>query len=237
MSLTIGRGPFGPQRVGHFDTEMPTRLVYTEPLERRVRAVLAGQTVIDSTHVELVHASGDLPQYLFPAKDVDIAAEPYPGIDDHVTVAWDAVDAWFEEDERVLVHPRDPYHRIDTFATSYRVEVRVDATVLASSTRVIALYETSLPVRYYFPQADVRMDLLVPSTTVTQCAYKGTARHYNARVDDTEIRDVAWSYDDEVRREGEAVRGMLAFYNERVDLDVDGARLARPETRWSSQSS
>lgn len=237
MSLTIGRGPFGPQRAGRFHTEVPTRVVFTEPLERRVRAVRAGQIVIDSTDVQLVHASGALPKYLFPAKDVDIEGEPYPGIDGHVTVEWDAVDAWFEEDERILVHPRDPYHRIDTFTTSRRVEVRVGGTQLANSTRVVALYETSLPIRYYFPRADVRTELLVPSTTVTECAYKGTARHHSARIDGEEFRDVAWSYDDEVRREGEAIRGMIAFYNERVDLDVDGERLARPETPWSSPTS
>ncbi len=233
MSLTIGHGPFGPDAAGRFNFEPPERVVYVERFPRRVRAVRSGQTVIDSDDVQLVHESGKLPRYLFPAKDVQVEAELYPGVEEHVVVPWDAVDAWFEEDERVLVHPRDPYHRIDTFSTSRRVEVRVEDVTVAASTRVKALYETALPTRYYFPRADVRLQLLAPSDTVTECAYKGTARHWSAVVNGRRVPDVAWSYDDEVRREGEPVRGLIAFYNERVDLDVDGWRLDRPRTAWS----
>lgn len=233
MSLTIGRGPLSRDSAGRLNVELPDRVVYVEPLLRRVRGMRDGQTLVDSDDVALIHESGALPRYLFPAKHVHVEATLHPDIDDHVVVEWDAVDAWFEEDERVLVHPRDPYHRIDTFSTSRRVEVRVDGELLASSTRTKALYETSLPTRYYFPRADVRLDLLEPSDTVTECAYKGTARHWSARLGDRTIPDVAWSYDDEVRREGEAVRALIAFYDERVDLDVDGARQERPSTRWS----
>lgn len=233
MSLTIGRGPFGPQAAGRLSFEPPEHVAYVEPLGRRVRAVRAGHTVVDSDDVKLIHESGRLPRYAFPAKHVNIDASPAPGLDDYVVVDWGAADAWFEEDERVLVHPRDPYHRIDTFATSRRVEVRVDGAVIAASTRVRALYETALPVRYYFPRADVTMALLVPSGTVTECAYKGTARHFSSLVDGRTTEDVAWSYEDEVRREGEPVRGLIAFYNERVDLTVDGVGVERPRTAWS----
>jgi uncharacterized protein (DUF427 family) len=170
---------------------------------------------------------------VFPAKHVHLEAQPHRDVEGHVTVAWDAVDAWFEEDERVFVHPRDPYHRIDTFSTSRRVEVRVEGVVLASSTRTKALYETALPIRYYFPRADVRLELLRASETITECAYKGAARHWSAAVKGELVSDVAWSYDDDVRREGEPVHGLVAFYNERVDLDVDGHRLERPHTSWS----
>jgi uncharacterized protein (DUF427 family) len=233
MSLTIGRGPFGHQPAGRWNFEPPGRVVLVEPFPRRVRAVRAGETVIDSDGVKLVHVSGQLPRYALPAKDVHVESEPHPDVDGHVVVAWDAVDAWFEEDERVFVHPRDPYHRIDTFSTSRRVEVHVNGVTLAASTRVQALYETALPIRYYFPRADVRLDLLQPSETVTECAYKGTARHWSAVVDGRIVTDVGWSYDDEVRREGEPVRGLIAFYNERVDLDVGGKRQERPRTGWS----
>ncbi|MDQ3944963.1 MAG: DUF427 domain-containing protein [Actinomycetota bacterium] len=233
MSLMIGHGPFAPDSAGRFNFEPPERVVYIERFPRRVRAVRSGQTVIDSDEVQLVHESGSLPRYLFPAKHVQVEAEWYPDVEGHVVVAWEAVDAWFEEDERVLVHPRDPYHRIDTFSTSRRVEVRLEGVVLAASTRVKALYETALPVRYYFPRADVRLDRLTLSDTLTECAYKGAARHWSAVVHDHTVPDVAWSYDDEVRPEGEPIRGRIAFYNERVDLDVDGARLERPPTAWS----
>ena len=233
MSLTLGRGPLGPNPAGRLNFEVAERVVLVEPLGRRVHAVRHGQTVIDSDDVKLVHESGQLPRYLIPAKHVHVESEPFPDVDDHVVVDWDAVDAWFEEDERVLVHPRDPYHRIDTFGTSRRIEVRVDGTLLASSTRARALYETGLAVRYYLPRADVDWKLLVPSALVTQCAYKGAARHWSAVVDGRSYDDVAWSYEDEVRREGETVRHLVAFYDERVDLDVDGTRMTRVDTPWS----
>lgn len=233
MSLMIGTGPFGSEPAGRLNFEPPERVVYVEPHRRRVRAVRGGQVVIDSDEVLLVHETGTLPRYLFPAKDVHVDAEPHPDVDGHVTVGWDAVDAWFEEDERVHVHPRDPYHRIDVFSTSRRVEVQVEDVVVAASTRTKALYETGLPTRYYVPRVDVRLDLLVPSDTVTECAYKGVARHWSAVAGGRTVPDVAWSYDDEVRREGEAVRGLVGFYNERVELDVDGSRLERPRTFWS----
>jgi len=236
MSLTIGSGPFGTSPAGAFDFDPPERVTFVEPLGRRVRAVFGNQTVIDSDEVRLVHATGALPRYLFPVDDVHVESQSHPAVEGFVTVEWDAVDAWFEEDERVLVHPRDPYHRIDSFGTSRRVEVSVDGVALAASTRVVALYETSLPIRYCFPRADVHLDRLVPSDTVTECAYKGSAVHWGAVVGDRAESDVAWSYDDEVRREAEPVRGRIAFYNERVDLDVDGIRLDRPRTKWSRGS-
>lgn len=233
MSLTVGRGPFAPTPAGHLDFTPPERVVLVDPFPRRVRAVQAGETVVDSEEVQLVHVTGRLPRYSFPAADVRLEAPPDPEVDGHVVVPWDAVDAWFEEDERVLVHPRDPYHRIDTFSTSRRIDVRVGGVPLASSTRARALYETGLPVRWYLPRADVRLDLLERSGTVTECAYKGSARHWSVEVDGERVEDVAWSYEDEVRREGEPVRWLVAFYDERVDLTVDGVPQERPQTPWS----
>jgi uncharacterized protein (DUF427 family) len=233
MSLTIGTGLFGPRPAATLNFDPPERAVIVEPLGRRVRAVRQGETVIDSDDVMLVHESGRLPRYLFPVKDVHVEGQAHPDVNGYVTVAWDAVDAWFEEDERMLVHPKDPYHRIDTFATSRQLEVKLDGTTLARSTRAKALYETGLPIRYYFPRADVVLSSLVPSETVTQCAYKGSARHWSASLAGGVVPDVAWSYDDEARGEGEPVRWRIAFYNERVDLFVDGSKLERPQTNWS----
>ena len=233
MSLTIGRGLFGSEPAARTNLAPPDQVVLVEPLGRRVRAVRGGLVVVDSDDAKLAHVSGRLPRYAFPADHVRTEAEPDPDVEGHVTVEWDGVDAWFEEDERVLVHPRDPYHRIDTFATSRVVEVRVGGVLLARSTRARALHETALPVRHYLPRGDTRLEHLRPSPTVTECAYKGTARHWSAVVDGQVVEDVAWSYEDEVRREGEAVRWMIAFYDERVDIDVDGARRPRPTTAWS----
>lgn len=230
MSLSIGKGPFGQDPAGSFNFDPPDRVVYVERFPRRVRAVRGGQTVLDSDAVLMVHETGKLPHYAFPRADVQVDAVEEPHAEGHVTVDWDALDAWFEEDERVQVHPRDPYHRIDAFSTSRRVTVSIDGVKVAESTRAKALYETGLPVRYYLPTADVRTDLLESSRTVTECPYKGTARHLSATIGERVVTDVAWQYGNEVRREAEAVRGLIAFYHERVDLDVDGRRETRPHT-------
>lgn len=236
MTLTIGTGPFGPHPAGRFDFDPPGHVVYVERLPRRVRGVVDGKAVVDSEDAVLVHETDNLPHYAFPAGDVFLDAEPEPHADGYVTVPWDAVDVWFEEDERIEVHPRDPYHRIDTFSTSRRVTVSIDGVVLAESTRAKALYETGLPTRWYLPREDVRLDLLEPSETATQCAYKGTAQHWSARIRDRLVADVAWGYGhDVVFQEGEPVRGLVAFYNERVDLEVDGTREERPSTKRSSK--
>lgn len=220
MSLTTGTGPFGRRRAGSFDFEAPERAVYVEPFPRRVRATVDGATVIDSDSVLLVHETGALPRYAFPTSHVHVGAEDEPHADGHVQVDWDAVDAWFEEDERVEVHPRDPYHRIDSFSTSRHVTVSFEGTTLADSTRSVALYETGLPAAFYLPPADVRMELLTPSATMTECPYKGTARHWSASLDRTTVDDVAWEYRSQVRREAEAVQGRIAFYPDRVDIAV-----------------
>lgn len=222
MSLTAGRGPFGRKRGGHFDFDAPDHVVYVEDFPRRVRAVIAGRVVIDSDDTVLVHETGALPHYAFPAERADIDADDDPHADGYVTVPWDVVDAWFEEDERVEVHPRDPYHRIDTFSTSRRIRVTIEGVTLAETTRSRALYETGLPDRFYIPSADVDLSLLDPSPTRTECPYKGTARHWSARIDDQLVEDVAWQYDREVRREAEPVRGYFAFYDDRTTIEVDG---------------
>ena len=103
---------------------------------------------------------------------------------------------------------------------------------MADSTRSVMLFETFLPTRYYLPREDVRMDLLERTDTQTACAYKGFASYWSANVDDTVVRDVAWSYEDP-HNYATAVTGMIAFFNERVDVSVDGVPLERPRTPWS----
>jgi uncharacterized protein (DUF427 family) len=132
----------------------------------------------------------------------------------------------------VLVHARDPHKRVDTLRSSRRVQVFAGGQQVADSIRPLLLFETGLPTRYYLPFEDVRTDLLEASDTVTACPYKGLARYWSLRAGDVFVRDAAWSYPAPIP-EIPAIRGLLCFFNERVDLVVDGVRLERPRTVWS----
>lgn len=149
----------------------------------------------------------------------------------HVTFSWRQLE-WYEEDERVVVHARDPYKRVDTLRSSRRVQVLVAGVEVANTVRPLLLFETHLPTRYYLPFEDVRTDLLEASDTVTACPYKGQARYWSVRAGDTFARDAAWSYPDPIP-ENPKIRDLLCFFNERVDLVVDGVSLPRPVSPWS----
>jgi uncharacterized protein (DUF427 family) len=247
--------------------------VMFEPTSKRVRAILAGVTIADSTRVRIMHEPGRLAIYYFPIEDVqqDLltpsskrttsplkgeahywsvqvgdtiaqdAAWSYPEppagcpeISKYLAVYWNSMDTWLEEDEEVFVHPRDPYHRIDILDSSRQIRVVLAGETLAETTCARFLFETSLPVRYYIPKSDVRLDLLEESDTVTACAYKGTTSKYWKMKSATGApKDVAWSYESptsEVAR----IAGLISFFNERVDaLFVDGVEVQRPQTQWS----
>ena len=145
---------------------------------------------------------------------------------------WNAMDAWFEEDEQVYVHPRSPYTRVDILPSSRPVRVELDGVVLAESTHTHVLHETGLPPRWYIPKVDVRMDLLVPTDHSTRCPYKGEAEYWSVRVGERLEENLAWSYRTPLP-ESTRVAGMIAFYDERVDVVVDGERRARPKTKFS----
>lgn len=143
------------------------------------------------------------------------------------------MDAWFEEDDEVYVHPRDPYKRVDVLHSSRHVRVVVLGELVAETRRPSLLFETGLPTRYYVPKADVRMDRLVPSETETRCPYKGLATYHSVRVGATVVGDVAWCYRHPIP-ECSKIENLVCFFNERVDaLYVDGALQPRPQTRWS----
>ncbi len=150
-----------------------------------------------------------------------LGSSPIPA--DHVALHWHAMDHWFEEDEEVFVHARDPYTRIDVLDSSRRVRVLVDGEVVAETERPRILLETGLPVRYYVPPEDVRTELLVPSDTRTQCPYKGDASYWSAEVGGGLAEDVAWSYPDP-RRDAQRVVDHLCFLGERVEFEIDGER-------------
>jgi uncharacterized protein (DUF427 family) len=154
------------------------------------------------------------------------------GLDGLIAFEWHAMDEWLEEDEEAVGHARDPYHRIDVRSTTRRVRVSVDGALLADSRRTKVLFETGLPPRWYFPPEDVRQDLLVQSDQRTTCAYKGHASYWSVEVGDRLEDDLVWTYRRPLHDALE-VRDMLAFFNERVDLEVDGELEERPRTPWS----
>jgi uncharacterized protein (DUF427 family) len=158
--------------------------------------------------------------------------DPLPGtppIKDLIAFYWDRMDRWLEEAEEVIVHPRDPYHRIDLVKTDRRVRVLLDGLVLADSRNAVALFESNLPPRWYLPSDDVQVQL-EPSDTVTRCPYKGTAGYYSA----ADIEDLVWYYADPLPEAGR-IRDLLCFFNEKVDIELDGEVQARPVTPWSAR--
>jgi uncharacterized protein (DUF427 family) len=208
---------------------VPDDLAYVEPFRRRVRAVVGGRTVLDTERAVLVHRRGQPPAYAFPAGDVhpvddDVASEPDPDAPGYVRVPWDAVDEWWEEQERAYGHPRNPYHRVDCVRTDRRLRVEVAGTLLVDTTATLGVYETALEPRLYVARDQVRTDLLRPSETTTYCPYKGTASYWTAVVDGPAggvvVEDVAWSYDDPLP-ECLPIAGMLAFDPARAIVEAD----------------
>jgi uncharacterized protein (DUF427 family) len=132
---------------------------------------------------------------------------------------WDAMDEWYDEDERVEGHLRDPYHRVDVRRSSRPVRVLLGETVLAETSRPLLLSETGLPNRFYIPSADVRQDLLEPSDTHTVCAYKGTASYWSVRADGRKLTDAVWSYP-QAQGDAAAVRGYLCFLHDELTTEV-----------------
>jgi uncharacterized protein (DUF427 family) len=218
VSLTSGRGPLSGRPAGWFTTPIPDGLVYVEPFRRRVRGVVGDKAAVDSESVVLVHRAGHPPSYAFPRADVDgVTFEEVPDVPGYVQVPWSAVDAWFEEAERVVGHPRNPYHRIDCLKATRHLRVEAGDAVLVDTDDTLVLYETALEPKLYVHRELVRLDLLVPSPTVTYCPYKGAASHWHAQVGPTLVSDVAWSYLDPLP-EAQPIAGMFSFYESRASV-------------------
>ena len=273
MSLTIGTGPFGQHPGGTFNFERPPLqgLLYFEDSPRRIRALYAGETVVDSRRAKLLHEHGKLPVLYFPESEVrtellepsdhrtvcpwkgqathhnlrvgdavsENAAWSYPEpiegappLAGHLAFYWKRVDEWLEEDEPLIVHARDPYHRTDVLDTSRHIRVELGGETVAETSRARVLFETGLPPRWYMPADDVRRDALVPSDRRTGCAYKGFASYFSVHAGGLEEEDLVWYYPDP-RPGAERVRDYLCFFNERVDLYLDDERQERPQTQWS----
>jgi uncharacterized protein (DUF427 family) len=160
------------------------------------------------------------------------AESPIEELRDLMRFDWQSMDAWFEEDEQVFTHPRDPYTRVDILASSRHVRVEVGGTTIAESTSPRMLFETGLPMRYYVPKTHVRMDLLTPTESVSHCPYKGQAEYWSVRAGDGVHDDLAWSYRAPFA-ESQKIAGLIAFYNEKVAIYVDGVLQDRPVTKFS----
>jgi uncharacterized protein (DUF427 family) len=167
-----------------------------------------------------------------PGAAVRFADSPIEELRDLVRLDLGAMDAWFEEDEEAFGHPRDPYTRIDILASSRHVRVEVDGVTIAESTSPRILFETGLPARYYLPKTHVRLDLLTHTDKASYCPYKGQAEYWSVRVGDAVYEDLVWSYPTPLP-ESERIAGLMSFYNEKVDLYVDGVRRERPATKFS----
>ena len=179
-----------------------------------------------------------VPIYAFPSEDVMTGSDEEnvsaivrrfedPDLTAYVTVSWDALDHWYEEDEKVFVHPRDPFVRVDALRSSRHVRVERNGRVLAESDAPILLFETGLTTRYYLPESDVDASVLGDSDLQTGCPYKGFASYRDVVIDGRRHPNLFWYYKAPLR-EAAAVEGYLAPYGERVDITVDGELQQRP---------
>ncbi|MGP4114931.1 DUF427 domain-containing protein [Streptomyces sp. 4N509B] len=267
MTLTLSQGPLSatPPSSVNYDLTGPAHRLFLQEFPRRVRAVVNGETVVDTRRGALLHETGLLPQLYVPAEDVrrELLAPsyhttwcPFKGrasywsirvgdrrtpnvvwsyprprteaawLRDLLALYWDAADAWFDEEEQVHGHLRDPYHRVDVRRSGRHVRVLVDDTPVAETTTPMLLSETGLPNRYYLPSTDVRRKALSESATRSVCPYKGTATYWSFTAGGRQVQDVAWSYPDPLESALKA-RGHLCFPHEtrRVTVEVDGEPL------------
>lgn len=156
-----------------------------------------------------------------------------PQIKGYLAFYWNKMDAWYEEDERVFAHARDPYKRVDVLTSSRHVRVELGGVMIADTQHPWLLLETGLPTRYYILEQDIRMDLLEPTESSSHCPYKGQASYWSARIGNKVFKDIVWSYRDPLPA-CLNIEKLLCFYDERVDaIFVDGERIAVPITPWS----
>ncbi|OBH00045.1 hypothetical protein A5698_09640 [Mycobacterium sp. E136] len=260
MGLAWQQGPLAVGSVGHFLAAEPIpRLLFAEPLRRRMRVRLGGAWIADSEDVVLLHEPGRYPVAYFPSRDVEAgamvedghrtehadlgplrwfnvrisghevrrAAWQFSDLPSHgavlagrVAFAWRAMDAFYEEDERILGHAADLYHRIDIRLTSRHLTVRDGDRVIADTVSPLALYESGFAPRWYVPRNDVDEAALTPADGQTFCPYKGLASYYHVG----ERRRAAWSYTD-AWTEVDRVRNFVSFEPDKIDVQIDGEQL------------
>lgn len=260
MGLAWQQGPLSTMSVGHFLTPEPLpRLLFVEPLRRRMRVRLGETWVADSDNVMLLHEPGRYPVAYFPRRDVceqfladeervtehadlgpvrwftvrtaqremkraawQFAALPaYAALlSESVAFAWRAMDAFYEEDERIVGHAADFYHRIDIRSTTRHLVVREGARVVADSRQPLALYESGFAPRWYVRRQDVDASALTLAQGQTFCPYKGLASYYTIGG----RQRAAWSYVN-AWSEVERVRNLVSFEPDKVEVYLDGRQL------------
>jgi uncharacterized protein (DUF427 family) len=239
-----------------------------EPIERRIRAQLGAEAIVDSTRALLIwEPRRVVPSFAVPAEDIRVELTPapatngradgvlHPGIpfavhtaagepvtirdrvgagfrladDDlagYVALDFDAFDAWYEEDERIAGHPREPFHRVDARRSARPVRIELGGEVVAETTSARLVCETQLPLRFYVPREDARVELH-PSPRRSYCAYKGEASYWSLDAGGRRHENVAWSYEQPLADAAE-LTGLVAFWDELVDVYLDGERRERP---------
>jgi uncharacterized protein (DUF427 family) len=213
--------------------EIPNYPMYYIPAED-VRAEL-----IDTGATKHSPSRGDGRVHDLRIGDTELAAaaltypdSPIPELRGQVRLEWGAMGEWLEEDEPIYTHPRDPHTRVDILASSRHVQISVDGVVIADSAQPRILFETGLPPRFYLPMTDVRMELLRPSPRESHCPYKGTATYWDVVVGEKTYEAFVWSYRSPFP-ESQKVAGLVAFYNEKVDITLDGVPQDRPVSPFS----
>jgi uncharacterized protein (DUF427 family) len=220
------RRPFLVWEIPYFPTyylPLADVLAKLEPTGNTEHSPSRGEAEILDVRVEGATAAGAARRY------PDSPLEP---LRDLVRFNWAEMDEWLEEDEPVYTHPRDPYTRVDILASSRHVRIEIDGVTVADSVRPHILFETGLPARYYLPLPDVRTELLVPSDTTSHCPYKGTAGYWSVDAGHGVRPDLVWIYRTPLP-ESQKVAGLACFYNEKVDLYLDGELQDRPRTHFS----
>ncbi len=201
------------------------RMDLFEPTERHTKCPTKGEASYYSVKVGEREVKNGAWYYPDPLE----GASP---IADMIAFYWERVDRWLEEDEEIFVHPRDPYHRIDVLRSDRHVRISLEGELLAESDRATAVFESNLPPRWYLPAEDVVAEL-EPTDTVTRCGYKGQASYYAVRLASGDATpDLVWTYKDPLEEAGR-IAGLLCFFNERVDLELDGVPQERPLSAWS----
>ena len=202
------------------------RLEHFVPSDRRTACPFKGEAAYWTVTVGERQAENAVWGYDSPYREV-------AGLAGYRAFFWGLMDHWYEEDEEVFVHARDPFVQIDVLDSSRPVQVRLGGEIVAESHRPRFLFETGLPTRYYLPAEDVRQDFLTPSDTVSACPYKGEARYWAAHIGDQVFEDIVWSYPDPLPEVG-GIKDRLCFFDERVDaVLLDGVEQPKPRTKWS----
>ena len=209
----------------YYFPEEDVRADLLEPSDHTTHCPFKGDASYRSVRVGDLVAENALWYYPEPIE----GAPPLGGL---VALYFGAMDAWYEEDEEVSIHPKDPYHRVDVLESSRRVRISVNGEVVAETDRPKILFETGLPPRYYIPPEDVRREALVPSETETGCPYKGNASYFSVEAGGTRGEDLVWYYPDPLPEAAKA-KDHLCYYNEKVDVELDGEPQPRPETPFS----